>query len=107
MDGRAGGDALAKLAQYAPGLVIFTYKKTAAVLFGQFVGNGFVPTLRLGASPVFVMPGPYERTASAAPTMRALADRFMGSGDAGSGLGAFGARVPISHEDFFGVCAGA
>jgi hypothetical protein len=38
--------------------VIFTFKKTATVLFGTFPGSGFI-SKRLGGSVVFVMPGPY------------------------------------------------
>jgi double-stranded uracil-DNA glycosylase len=65
-----------KLAAHRPRLVIFTYKKTAEVLFGRFAGNGFVPGLRLVQSEVFVMPGPYESLASAQTTMRTLAGRW-------------------------------
>jgi len=67
---------LAKLERWRPPLVIFTFKKTAVVLFGEFAGNGFVPGLRLGNSEVFVMPGTYEDAGSAAKTMRGLAARF-------------------------------
>ena len=65
-----------KLETHRPGLVIFTFKKTAQVLFGSFHGNGFVPDLRLAHSDVFVMPGPYESAATVAATMRTLAKRF-------------------------------
>jgi len=70
---------LAKLESYRPQLVIFTFKKTANVVFGGFAGNGFIPGLRLAASEVFVMPGTYEAAATAATTMRALAERFVGA----------------------------
>jgi len=66
----------AKLDTLRPSLVIFTFKKTAEVLFGKFAGNGFVPALRLVHSDVFVMPGTYEDATTAAATMRSLADRW-------------------------------
>jgi TDG/mug DNA glycosylase family protein len=69
---------LAKLDTYRPQFVIFTFKKTAQVVFGAFDGNGFVPGLRLAASEVFVMPGTYESATTVATTMRALAERFVG-----------------------------
>jgi TDG/mug DNA glycosylase family protein len=47
-----------KLETARPELVIFTFKKTATVLFGTFPGSGFIGR-RLGGSAVFVMPGPY------------------------------------------------
>jgi hypothetical protein len=58
-----GGKPLleAKLEATAPGLVIFTYKKAATVLYGQFRGHGFVAGLQAEGRPAFVMPGPYER----------------------------------------------
>lgn len=67
---------LAKLAEHRPELVIFTYKKTATTLFGQFPGNGFLRKSPLEGSDAFVMPGPYESAATAAPIMRALGKRF-------------------------------
>jgi TDG/mug DNA glycosylase family protein len=67
---------LTKLETYRPALVIFTFKKTAKVLFGKFSGNGFVPGLRLADSDVFVMPGPFESGPTAAVTMRGLAEWF-------------------------------
>ena len=67
---------LAKLATYRPPLVIFTFKKTAQVLFGDFAGTGFVPGLRLAESEIFVMPGTYEAAASAAATTRELGRWF-------------------------------
>jgi TDG/mug DNA glycosylase family protein len=66
----------AKLEVHRPTLVIFTFKRTAEVLFGRFAGNGFMPALRLGHSEVFVMPGPYEAAATTATTMRSLAERW-------------------------------
>ena len=51
-----------KLNLAKPRLVIFTFKKTAEVLFGPIVGNGFIPDLALAGAPVFVMPGPYAST---------------------------------------------
>ncbi len=72
-----GRDLLeAKLDQFRPRLLIFTFKKTAEILFGKFPGNGFMPDLRLAYTDVFVMPGPYERGASSKATLKHLAERF-------------------------------
>ena len=51
----------AKLAEHAPGLVLFTYKTSATAMRGRFRGHGFVPGLEVAGIPAFVMPGPYER----------------------------------------------
>lgn len=63
----------AKLEQYRPRLVIFTFKETAKKLFGSFSGNGFVSGLHLAHSDVFVMPGPYESRSTASETLGELA----------------------------------
>jgi TDG/mug DNA glycosylase family protein len=67
---------LAKLGEHRPGLVIFTYKKSATPLLGEFSGSGLLPRTNLQSSEVFVMPGPYESAATAALTLGTLADRF-------------------------------
>ena len=64
-----------KLERHRPGLVIFTFKKTATKLFGAFEGNGFREDLQIGGAEVFVMPGPYEAHVSAQRTLEALASR--------------------------------
>lgn len=64
---------LEKLERYRPDLVIFTFKKTAQVLVGAFAGNGIIDGLRVAQSDAFVMPGPYEESATAAATLRQLA----------------------------------
>jgi len=51
---------LGKLEAVRPELIIFTFKKTATVLFGRFDGFGFIGRTLAGGE-VFVMPGPYER----------------------------------------------
>jgi TDG/mug DNA glycosylase family protein len=66
----------AKLKRFRPNLVIFTYKKTAEILFGTFAGNGFTPSPCLAYSDVFAVPGPYESGATAQATLRLLAERF-------------------------------
>ena len=72
-----GREALeAKLAANAPGLVIFTYKKSATVLRGPFPGHGFVPGLEVAGIPAFVMPGPYERADRAAAVLAELRERY-------------------------------
>lgn len=67
---------LDKIAEHKPELVIFTFKKTAETLLGAIAGNGFIGGASVGASEVFVMPGPYERAETAAATMRLLAARL-------------------------------
>jgi double-stranded uracil-DNA glycosylase len=62
----------AKLEQFEPQLVIFTFKETAKKLFGNFAGNGFVSGLEIGGSAVFVMPGPYEPASTANKTLDEL-----------------------------------
>jgi double-stranded uracil-DNA glycosylase len=55
-----GRDLLrAKIEVARPQLVIFTFKKTAEILFGPNAGNGLIGGHWLGGSPIFVMPGPY------------------------------------------------
>jgi len=61
-----------KLGACRPALTVFTFKKTAEVLFGPFAGNGFIDAPVLGESPVFVMPGPYESTDTVKSTLRSL-----------------------------------
>jgi double-stranded uracil-DNA glycosylase len=51
---------LEKLDAAQPELVIFTFKKSATVIFGQFDGSGFLAEGVAGAD-AYVMPGPYER----------------------------------------------
>jgi TDG/mug DNA glycosylase family protein len=46
-----------------PQLVIFTFKKTATILFGSFPGSGFIGE-QIGAAEVFVMPGPFAPRAT-------------------------------------------
>ena len=50
---------LRKLEEADPPLVIFTYKRTAEVLFGAFRGVGLLPGQGLLPGDAFVMPGPY------------------------------------------------
>lgn len=47
-----------KIEALKPRLVIFTFKKTATILFGGFPGSGCIGK-EIGGSQVFVMPGPY------------------------------------------------
>jgi TDG/mug DNA glycosylase family protein len=55
-----GRDLLrAKMQAVQPRLVIFTFKKTAEVLFGPIAGNGLINERDLAGAPIFVMPGPY------------------------------------------------
>jgi double-stranded uracil-DNA glycosylase len=66
-----------KLTERRPELMIFTFKKTAEVLFGKFAGNGFVDGLHLAHSEVFIMPGPYADAVSASATLQILAERLL------------------------------
>ncbi|MGH3005040.1 MAG: mismatch-specific DNA-glycosylase [Gaiellaceae bacterium] len=55
-----GQDLLrARMRAVQPRLVIFTFKKTAEVLFGSIAGNGLIRDRDLAGAPIFVMPGPY------------------------------------------------
>ncbi|HUG64301.1 MAG TPA: hypothetical protein VMK83_03715 [Gaiellaceae bacterium] len=68
-----------KIETSQPQLVVFTFKKTAEVLFGKFAGSGRIPGLKLGGRPVFVMPGPCAPGADVDARLReleALADEL-------------------------------
>ena len=71
---------VAKLGEMRPGLVIFTFKKTAEVVSGKFAGNGFAPGLHIGRSDVFVMPGPYERARTVGATLGTLREYHRRAG---------------------------
>lgn len=76
---RYGGPLLiAKLEGVQPEVVLFTFKKTATILFGPFPGFGFVGKSIAGAD-VFVMPGPYERTERVAAALAELRDWWQAS----------------------------
>ena len=64
-----------KLDRFRPGLVIFTFKKTATALCGSFSGHGFVAGVEVAGIPGFVMPGPYERSDRVAKALVRLAER--------------------------------
>jgi TDG/mug DNA glycosylase family protein len=52
-----------KLKETGTPLVIFTFKKAATALLGDFAGHGLLsPSRRLAGARVFVMPGPYEQS---------------------------------------------
>jgi double-stranded uracil-DNA glycosylase len=52
-----------KLNEVGTPLVIFTFKKAATALLGNFPGHGLLsPTWQLAGARVFVMPGPYEQS---------------------------------------------
>jgi TDG/mug DNA glycosylase family protein len=63
----------ARLAAVRADLVLFTFKKAATVLYGEFAGHGFVPGLTLCGGKVFVMPGPYEKAEVARNSISVLA----------------------------------
>lgn len=67
---------LAKLGEYAPELVIFTFKKTAIELCGPIDGFGLVSGLKAGGIEAFIMPGPYERADRADRALDQLREHF-------------------------------
>ncbi len=78
----------AKLERFEPAFVIFTYKRTAQVLLGDFPGCGFRAADGLPATTAFVMPGPYERPEAVERILSDLADWLR----AQEGRGAVGPR---------------
>jgi TDG/mug DNA glycosylase family protein len=66
----------AKLEAVRPPTLIFPFRAAAVELVGRFDGNGWLrPTF--AGSRLFVMPGPYEKTASASPTIASLRAGFV------------------------------
>lgn len=57
-------------------LVIFTFKKAATSLLGDFQGHGLLPATRLAGGRVFVMPGPYERWEQTDRALQQLAEEL-------------------------------
>ena len=74
---RGRAELLEKLNRFRPGLVIFTFKKTAVALLGPFDGHGHRPELEVAGIPSFVMPGPYERADRVDQALKAL-ERLVG-----------------------------
>jgi double-stranded uracil-DNA glycosylase len=68
-----------KLERAGSPLLIFTFKKSAEIVFGKFPGNGLLVGQRLGGSEVFVMPGPYASRAQVAAGLDQLAQHVNGS----------------------------
>jgi TDG/mug DNA glycosylase family protein len=52
-------ELLRKLTEVDAPLILFTYKRTAEVLFGRFAGAGLVAGQDVLPGEAFVMPGPY------------------------------------------------
>jgi hypothetical protein len=69
---------LSNLEAVRPEIVVFTFKKTANVIFGGIAGNGFVNE-RLAGGEVFVMPGPYDRADRVDAALRELAQWWRDS----------------------------
>lgn len=69
---------IGKLEAAQPELVLFTFKKTATVIFGAFARYGFIGKTLAGGD-VFVMPGPYERADRVAAALAELGARWRGS----------------------------
>jgi hypothetical protein len=55
--------------------LIFSFKAAAMALVGKFDGNGWVEGTFAGCR-LFVMPGPYEKRASAESTIATLAPQL-------------------------------
>jgi double-stranded uracil-DNA glycosylase len=70
---------LEKLEAARPELVIFTFKKTATILFGSFPDSGFIGK-KLGGAEVFVMPGPYAPGATVEAQLSELRRSRTGTG---------------------------
>jgi TDG/mug DNA glycosylase family protein len=69
-----------KLEACRPGLIVFTFKKTATVLLGHLGSHGLTDH-RLAGAATFVMPGPYalaDVVDAALPKLRAAAERGRG-----------------------------
>lgn len=64
---------IAKIEAARPRLVIFTFKKTAEILFGPIPGNGLIESRKLGQVPMFVMPGPFAPGPEVSQKLRELA----------------------------------
>jgi TDG/mug DNA glycosylase family protein len=71
------GVLLEKLSEVRPQLVIFTYKRTAQVLFGGVEGPGALRRHDVLPSDGFVMPGPYERRDRAEAVLRDLREHLL------------------------------
>jgi TDG/mug DNA glycosylase family protein len=65
-----------KLAEAHPELLVFSFKRTAEILFGEMAGNGFVGRQLAGAE-VFVMPGPYAKAGEVSARLAELG-RYLG-----------------------------
>lgn len=61
-----------KLHDIGAPVLIFPFKAAAVELVGRFDGNGWLD-VEFAGSRLFVMPGPYERAATAQPTIASLA----------------------------------
>jgi TDG/mug DNA glycosylase family protein len=69
-----------KLRELEVPLVIFTFKKAATSLLGDFQGHGLLPTARLAGGRVFVMPGPYEHKEQTARALQELTAHLRSRG---------------------------
>lgn len=61
-----------KLEKLAIPRLIFTFKKAAVELLGEFDGNGLLAGVKIGEAEIFVMPGPMEKADTALPTLGRL-----------------------------------
>ena len=69
-----------KLRSHRPGLLVFTFKKAATALLGPFEGHGYRPELDFAGIPIFVMPGPYERSDRVTSALSQLRKMFENDG---------------------------
>jgi|GEM_PF-1893064 len=67
-----------KLTEVRTQLVIFTFKKAATAVLGDFPGHGLLsPTRQLAGARVFVMPGPYEKSDRTARALEELKHHLL------------------------------
>lgn len=69
-----------KLRSYRPAFLVFTFKKAATALLGPFEGHGHRPELDFAGIPIFVMPGPYERSDRVTSALSQLREMFENDG---------------------------
>lgn len=58
--------------RHRPKLLIFSFKRAAEAILGTVYGNGLITGQHIAEVPVFVMPGPYERSATVERVLKDL-----------------------------------
>jgi TDG/mug DNA glycosylase family protein len=75
-------------------LVIFTYKKTAEMLFGRFRGAALLPAQEVIPGDAFVMPGPYAAREQVKVALGDLRSHLENS------AGGTGTALPLDNADW-------